>query len=81
MFHEKPYKDSYIKLHTKDNGKFKVGSIVTYIGTYFPELTGKEFKVLASNVQDEEHTEYLLEGFPFLVYEEEIEEKKDEPIC
>jgi len=78
MFNEKPYKDSYISLHTKDNGKFKVGSMVRYIGDYFPEHTGKEFKILASNVQDEDSTEYLLEGFPYLVYESLLEKVVDE---
>lgn len=75
MFDEEPFRSMYKETHDKNQGKFKVGTTVVYVGTFFPEYTDKEFVILASNVQDEEHTEYLLEGFPFLVYENEIEEK------
>lgn len=59
--------------------KFKIGEVVKYIGNEYmvnPELIalkGKEFEVRAVNRQDEDSVEYLLGGFPYLVYEEELE--------
>ena len=67
-------RDAFLELHPEDKGKFKVGQSVKYIGEVFPLCSGETFTVLASNVQDEESTEYLLEGFPYLVWEEELEE-------
>lgn len=74
------------QLHNKkDNCKYKIGQVVKYIGpkNYKPfpgdwrkDYIGKEFEVRASNRQDENDIEYLLAGFPYLVYEEEIEEIK-----
>jgi hypothetical protein len=57
--------------------KYKVGEIVRYIGNnnhiLFDSYKGKTFEVRAANRQDEDSVEYLLAGFPYLVYEEEIE--------
>ena len=75
FFNEPEYRDLYIKMHRGDYGKFKVGTTVVYCGKLFPDLMGMECKILASNVQDAENTEYLLEGFAYLVYEDEIKEK------
>lgn len=70
------------ELHNKDNGKYKVGQVVVYIGPKdykpFPgdwriDYMGGEFEVRAVNVCDKDEIEYLLAGFPYLVWEEEIE--------
>ena len=52
--------------------KFEIDDKVKYVGSNFPEYTGKTFVVLAVN-----STEYLLGGFPYLVWEEEIEKEKE----
>ena len=76
MFNTNFFRDLYLENHRKDKGKYKVGEIVMYVGDNFPEFKGKEFKVLASNVQDSSSTEYMLENFPYLVWEEELEKKE-----
>ena len=58
-------------------GKFERGDIVKYASTeneWNYHYVGRTFKVLAVNVQGEGEVEYLLEGFPFLVWEEELKE-------
>jgi hypothetical protein len=69
----------YIEI-SKDypEGKFQTGMTVRYISLRFLRHTtlrhfiGCDFKILASRMIDEEHTEYLLEGFPFFVWENEL---------
>jgi hypothetical protein len=58
--------------NTETRGKFQVGQRVRYIGDRLG-YKGWEFDVLAVNIQDEENTEYLLDLFPYLVWENEIE--------
>ena len=69
------------KLHTSDDGKYKIGEMVKYIGPkdykYYPgswenAFLMKFFKVRAVNKVDEDTVEYLLDEFPYLVYEEEL---------
>lgn len=42
-------------------------------GSPIPEDAENKFIVLSSNVIDEETIEYQLKGYPWLVYEEELE--------
>lgn len=71
--------ESFKDLHYGDSGKFKVGETVTYISQRFlfhevlKHFIGTEFIVEAVNVVDENSTEYLLRGFPFFVWENEIQ--------
>ena len=48
---------------------FKMGEIVKYKGY-------KEVKIIGVNRQDETHVEYALDGYQFLVYEDELEKIK-----
>lgn len=81
MFYEFDWR-GFEENHSDDRGKFKEGEIVKYIGPkskldpndWRRQYIGKTFEVRASNVVDDEETEYLLAGFPYLVWEEEIEE-------
>ncbi len=59
--------------HNNNSEKFKIGQVVKYVG-HFMEYKGKQFEVRAANRQDEESVEYLLAGFPYLVYGNELEE-------
>lgn len=63
----------FIEQHQADNAFYKIGTVVRYIGDIIPLYQGREMKVLASNVQDGESTEYCLEGFPYLVWGDEIQ--------
>ena len=64
----------YEDLHKDETGgKFKAGDTVRYIGDRLG-YKGWEFVVLAVNIVDENSTEYLLDLFPYLVWETEIEE-------
>lgn len=58
-------------LWTDDNGRYKVGEVVYYFGQH-SAYHGKPFRILASNIQDERNTEYLLKDLPLIVWEEEI---------
>lgn len=71
-----------IKLHNENipGAKFKIKEEVIYnpIETDFPEFRGKSFTISGVNCVDEDSDgnlifEYSLVGFPFLVWEHEIE--------
>lgn len=69
----------YEKIHKGNNdGKYKDGDYVIFTNlisrnSMFSEFEGKTCKVLASNYVDGS-VEYLLEGFPYLVWEGDLRE-------
>ena len=63
----------FIETHQEDKAFYKLGTRVRYIGSAVPELEGKEFVIDASNIQDDESTEYHLKEFPYLVWGDEIQ--------
>jgi len=70
--------ESFADVWTKEyeNSKFKVGDVVLYCGEFFPKAF---YKVLAVNLaSEEEGFEYVLEGFSYLVWENELEKKGGE---
>lgn len=69
--------DGFVEINLGNLGKYKIDEQVVYIGDFI-EFYGKEFRIRASSTQDENSTEYCLEGFPFLVYEEELTRKEEE---
>lgn len=73
------FSQMFIEMHDEEPaGKFQPGEKVRYISQKFlwhevlKNFIGCDFEVLAVNVIDEENVEYLLKGFPFLVWEYEI---------
>lgn len=69
--------DTFEELHQENQGKYKIGEIVTYVGPLL-EFQGNDFRIRASNRQDEKVTEYLLDGdMPYLVWEDEIQRNAD----
>lgn len=62
----------YKEAHQKDEAEYKIGTKVRYIGGML-EYYDKEFVIGASNVQDDESSEYYLEGVPYLVWGHEIQ--------
>ncbi len=72
--------------HNNNNEKFKVGQMVKYIGRNYKlnpelaELEGNIYEVRAVNKCDESSVEYLLAGFPCLVWEEELESVEEKNV-
>jgi len=67
--------------------KFKIGREAIYnsISPSIPEMNGKKFIVTGVNRADDENDkpvfEYSLQGFPYLVWENELEIPKDATYC
>jgi hypothetical protein len=82
--------DVYAEMHNKDIdvAKFKIGEQVIYcpIQSTFPHLVGQKFIITGMALEDYDASgkpiiEYSMSGFPFLVWENELEKVLDSTFC
>jgi len=59
------------------DAKFKIGQVVRYRGHVHKRRFGNSFTIIGVNQLSENEFEYSLKGFPYLVFQEELEELED----